>query len=914
MRRYLLILAAILVAVAGVVVLAFFRSPTLGLDLQGGIEVILQAKAPQGREITPEDLDRSIEIMNNRVNKIGVAEPEIRKQGNNQISVELAGVHDAGRAAEIIGQTAQLQFFDLQGDALPPTLGASGQINASRQLLPLLSGQQEAARTGTPTQWYLYSKDKTRLAGPSDTKEDILRQFGGQQPEGSTFYAVPHGKIVLTCTDNATICPGVGVPAAGATYYYLFKYQPSNPTDPVPELTGNDLNADGTRADFGQGNQPIVLLDFTNSGGDKFHEITRELSQRGLTQANLAGATGDQRELYKQSFAIVLDDEIRSFPSIDFDDPSLRDGIAGGSAEITGLDSIQEAKDLALVLQTGALPVEFVQVSRSDISATLGEDSLHQALIAGIGGLLAVAFFLLLFYRFLGVIAIIGLGIYGVLLYGVLLLFNVTLTLPGIAGLVLTIGVAADANVVIFERIKEEVRAGKSVRAAIATGYRKGFSTIVDANVVTIITAFVLFAVATGGVKGFALMLIAGTVISMITAVAVTRALLGVIGGFRWFNNPAFMGANAQKMPAWQRVDFIGRSKYWFAVSGTVLAIGIGSLAVQGLNLGIDFTCGTQISFKTPQPHQIQDVREQTTKLGISDPVIQGRGSATNGAYEQFQIRTESLGQQEQTDLENAIKAEFSATSVGAQNVSGSFSRQILKSAIMAIIVSLVLIVLYVTVRFEFKFAVPVLIALVHDIVITLGIYSLTQREVTSATVAAVLTILGYSIYDTIIIFDRVRENIPLMRRSSFAAIANQSLWETIRRSLATTFITLLPVTSLLLFGGDTLKDFAFALMVGILSGAYSTIFIATPLLVVLKEREPEFAKRKAAGLREKIDAVDGEEEAEPEVAAPVEEPVAAAVPQGDGSPDENDADVSAAARREARRKRRRARPHGRAR
>ena len=332
--------------------------------------------------------------------------------------------------------------------------------------------------------------------------------------------------------------------------------------------------------------------------------------------------------------------------------------------------------------------------------------------------------------------------------------------------------------------------------------------------------------------------------------------------------------------------------------------------------LGIDCKGGSQFSFKTPQAHQIQDVREQTTKLGVGDAVIQGRGQIENGAYKEFQVRTPSLGLQEQTDLSAALTSNLDATSVGVKNVSASFSQQILKGAILAIFVSLALIVIYVTLRFEFKFAVPVLIALVHDILITLGIYSLTQREVTSATVAAILTILGYSIYDTIIIFDRVRENIPLMRRSSFAAIANQSLWETIRRSLATTFITLLPVTSLFLFGGDTLKDFAFALMVGILSGAYSTIFIATPFLVVLKEREPEFAKRKSAGLREKVEEADLPEEAEAEPEpVPVEEaPVAAAVPV-DGPPEPGDGPAtSAAARREARRKRRRTRPHGRAR
>jgi SecD/SecF fusion protein len=903
-RRYLIILAALFAAIAGVAALALVRTPTLGLDLQGGLEVVLQAKAPKGRQITQEDLDRSIEIMRQRIDRIGVSEPVITRQGPNQIAVELAGVHDAARAAQIVGQTAQLQMYDLEGDLLPPTATGNGGIQPSRQLFPLLQSQQKLAEKGTPTAWYLYSKENKRLAGPADTKEALQRDVGTVAADAK-FLAVPAGRTILTCGAGARLCPGVGPP--NGTYYYLFKYQPTNKEHPIPELTGSDLKGQGTRQDFGQNNEPIVTLQFTNKGGDKFHDITRLLAQRGLQQANLAGAQGSDRDNYKQSFAIVLDGEIRSYPSIDFD--TLPDGIAGGNAEITGLQSIQEAKDLALVLQTGALPVEFVQVERTDISATLGQDSLHQALIAAIFGLAAVALFLLLFYRFLGVVAIIGLGIYGVLLYGAILIFGVTMTLPGFAGLILTIGVAADANIVIFERIKEEVRAGKSVRAAIAGGYRKGFNTIIDANVVTMITAAVLFMAATGGVKGFALMLLIGTLISMVTAVAATRALLGVLAGFRWFNNPAFMGASAQKIPAWQRVNFIGKTKYWFALSAAVLAVGIGSLALQGLNLGIDFKGGSQVAFKTPQPHSVQDVRNEASRLGLSGAVIQGRGKSQNGNYKQFQLRTKSLSLNQQNDLQTAIKAKLGATSVGVKNVSASFSRQILKSALIAVVVSLFLIVAYVAWRFEFKFAVPVLTALVHDIFITVGIYSITGREVSTSTVAAVLTILGYSIYDTIIIFDRVRENIPLMRRSSFAAIANQSLWETIRRSLATTFITLLPVTSLLVFGGATLKDFAFALLVGITSGAYSTIFIATPLLVILKDREPEFAKRKTAGLREKLELDEGEaplEEAEPEI--PEEEPVAGPVPPPL-------TDGSAAARREERRKRRRAgRPHGRAR
>jgi SecD/SecF fusion protein len=907
-RRHLVILAAIVAAVGGVVALALFRTPTLGLDLQGGIEVLLQAKAPQGREVTQEDLDRSKDIMEERVNKLKVGEPEIRTQGSDQISVELPGVHDAARAAQIVGQTAQLQFYDLQGDALPPTATAAGSIQPSLALLPLLQSQEKLAEKGTPTAWYLYSNKSERLAGPADTKEEIERQFGGEVPAGSKFYAVPEGRTILTCGPSARLCPGVNEVPPTRNYYYLYRFQPNDAEDPVPELTGEDLKADGTQQDFGQNNEPVVTLEFTSEGGDRFHEITRELAQRGVQQANLAGATGAERDNFNQSFAIVLDGEIRSFPSIDFD--NLPDGISGGRAEISGLDSIQEADDLALVLQTGALPVEFVQLQLQDVSATLGEDSLREAMIAGIGGLLAVALFLLLFYRFLGLIAIIGLAIYGVLLYGAILIFNVTLTLPGFAGLILTIGVAADANVVIFERIKEEVRAGKSVRAAIATGYRKGFNTIVDANVVTMITALVLFLAAAGGVGGFALMLLIGTLLSMVTAVAVTRALLGVLAGFRWFNNPAFMGASAQKIPAWQRIDFIGKTKIWFALSGVVLLIGLGSLVIQGLNLGIDFKGGTQISFKTPEAHTVEAVRSEAASLGLSGAVIQGRGTEQAGGYKEFLLRTKTLPVTQQNDFQNSIRSELDATSIGVKSVSASFSQTILRSALIAIFVSLLLIVAYVTWRFEFKFALPVLAALVHDILITLGVYSITDREVTTATVAAVLTILGYSIYDTIIIFDRVRENAPLMRRSSFAAVANQSLWETIRRSLATTFITLLPVASLLVFGGDTLKDFAFALLVGIASGAYSTIFIATPLLVILKEREPEYAKRKSAGLQEKLEIPEEEEEpiVEDEPVPVEEEPVAPAPPAALGT------DGAATARREARRKRRRTRPHGRAR
>jgi SecD/SecF fusion protein len=919
-RRYFLILLVLFGAIAGVATLSYFRDVTLGLDLQGGLEVVLEARPEAGQELTGDDLDRSVEIIRDRVDKIGVSEPEIRKQGSNQIVVDLAGVFDQERAADIIGQTAQLEFYDLQGDVDPLSQNPddpTGQPIPSPTLLPLLTAEDDLPEGVDAREWYLYSKTKSRLAGPAPTKAELTRELEGEVPKGAEYYVVPSDKTVLTCgPPTADQCPGGGNPAVAN--YYLYKYEPNAEENPVPELTGEDLDAGGTRQDFDQNGRPNVLLDFTDDGGDKFHDITRTLSQRGalLAAQNGISGRGDDARAFAQSFAIVLDNEIRSFPIIDFTDPQLADGIAGGNAQITGDFSVDEAKDLALVLQTGALPVEFVQVDRTQISATLGQDSLNEALVAGIGGLIAVAFFLLVVYRFLGVVAIIGLAVYGVFLYGAILLFNVTMTLPGIAGIILTIGVAADANIVIFERIKEEVRAGKSVRAAIATGYRKGFATIVDANVVTMITAFVLFAAATGGVRGFALMLLMGTLISMLTAVLATRALLGVLGRFRWFDNPRFMGASAQKMPDWQKIDFVGKRRIWFSIATALLVISVAAIAIKGLNLGIDFRGGTQVSFETPEPVSVDTVRQEAADVGLADAVIQGRGPETDGGYEQFQIKTETLTESEQTELTAALQRDLDAEAIGVRSVSGSFSEQILRGAILAIVVSLLLIVIYVTIRFEFVFALPIFRALFYDVTVAMGVYALIGWEVTAATVAAILTILGYSMYDTIIIFDRVRENIPLMRKSSFAAIANQSLWETIRRSLATSFITLLPITSLILFGGETLKAFAFALLIGIGSGAFSTIFIATPFLAVLKEREPEYARRKDAGLQEKLDTVGDQADgrpAEDEEEAPAEEPAAAEEPVASQAAPAAGA-ATAAARREARRKRRRARPHGRAR
>jgi SecD/SecF fusion protein len=916
-RNSYLVLGLLVAALVGVALLAIpgspiHKSPTLGLDLQGGLEVTLQAVPPPDRELTEEDLDRSVEIMRNRVDKLGVSEPSIYTQGDNQIVIQLPGVEDPQAAAEVIGTTAQLELYDLEDSLTGPSITIRGEPVENPSLYALLAQVQAQARGDESDAYYVVNPKTERVvAGPFGSEEEALRRSGGKLPANRELFKVPEGMVVITCGEGAVVCPGgpqgQGVPP-DRTYYYLFEYDPPQ----VPQMTGEDFKLSGTRADFdtspGGGGRPIVTMEFTGAGSEKFEDITRGLWIRG-----------DLRNV-AQHFAIVLDREIKTFPQIDFTDRSLSGGIGGGRAQIEGLDSLQEAKEIALVLQTGALPVKFETLDRTDISATLGKDSLAEAWKAAIGGLILVAIFLLLFYRFLGLVAVVGLGIYAAFLYATILVFNVTLTLPGFAGLVLTFGVAADANIVIFERIKEEVRAGRSMRAAIAQGYRKGFATIVDANVVTAITAMVLFAVATASVRGFALMLLIGTLLSLLTAVLATRAILALLGGFGWLDNPRVMGTTGEGLPKWLQWDYIGRRRTWFAISGVVCLISVVAIAAIGLNFGIDFKGGTQVTFRTPEPTSLEQVRAEAASIGQADAVIQGRGDSTDGRYTNFSVRTESLTSAEQNELQEGLAGAVGATSFGAKNVSESFGRQIANNALLAIFVSLLLMVAYISFRFQWKYSVGVLVALAHDLLIAIGIYALTGREVSTATVAALLTILGYSMYDTIIIFDRIRENVPLMRRASMRVIGNVSLWEVIPRSLATTFITLLPVASLYVLGGDTLKDFAFALLVGIGAGSYSSIFLAAPLLAMLKEREPDFQRRRDdLGALAGVSSVGGTLAAEAEevaAAEDVEEEAPAADGDGEGprAPVPTPTPAGASSKRERRRQRRASRPHGRAR
>jgi SecD/SecF fusion protein len=476
------------------------------------------------------------------------------------------------------------------------------------------------------------------------------------------------------------------------------------------------------------------------------------------------------------------------------------------------------------------------------VSATLGKQALDQGLKAGIAGFIVVALFLILYYRILGVVATLALGIYALYFYAIVKLIPITLTLPGIAGLILTLGVAADANIVVFERVKEEIRAGRGVAASIVTGYRKGLSAIVDANIVTFLVAFILFVIATAGVQGFAFTLGIGVVVSLFTAVLATQAILYSLRNTAAIRHKTALGAGEKKVK-W-RYDYMGKAKWFFSMSGTILLVGALAISANGINFGIDFEGGTRITASLQRPATVEGVRQTLAPLGLADAHIQTLQNKDLGPHV-VQISSKQLGPGRVDQAEAKLKAAYGFRGEpNEESIGPSFGKTVAKSAVLAIVVSLIVISIYIALRFEWKFAVPVLIALMHDVLIVSGVYALVGREVTTSTVAALLTILGYSLYDTIIVFDRIRENIPRMPSAAFSQIVNRSMSEVITRSLATSFCTLLPILSLLLFGGDTLRDFAFALLIGVASGTYSSIFIATPVLVHWKEREPGFRAR----------------------------------------------------------------------
>jgi SecD/SecF fusion protein len=515
--------------------------------------------------------------------------------------------------------------------------------------------------------------------------------------------------------------------------------------------------------------------------------------------------------------AILLDGEVQSAPHVN-------EPIYGGSAVITGRFTEKEARDLASALENPLrVPVE-VEETRS-VSPTLGTDSIRSGILAGLTGLVLVFAFVIGYYRFAGVVAFVGLLVNMVILFGAMAMFNFVLTLPGIAGIILTMGMAVDANVLIYERLREETSAGKSLKAALEAAYDKAFSAIFDANVTTLITAVILFWQATGSVKGFAVTLTLGIIASMFSALLVTRTT------FRWLiERFGLKKLSMLDLIPKRKFDFLGKRRLAALLSLVLIGGSAAIFALRGeKNFGIDFRGGDLLVIDSKQPVTIAEARETLEGIGLGDVVIQFE---REGMQDRLSIRSPQgtsgniLSKLQETYRDRDV------TAVAQENVGPQIGLEFAKKAALALGLGMIGILIYVTFRFEFSFALGALIALLHDVIVTMGIFSLIGGELSLVMVGAILTIAGYSINDTIVVFDRIREGLKNRERGSIQALMNTSINETLGRTILTGGTTLLSVGALYFFGGAVLRDFSFAILVGILVGTYSSIFIAAPIVL----------------------------------------------------------------------------------
>jgi SecD/SecF fusion protein len=601
------------------------------------------------------------------------------------------------------------------------------------------------------------------------------------------------------------------------------------------EIDGYEMKAMDTRD--GRTETLLVERDVVMTG-DMLVDATTEFSHEGFGQPYVSLELNDQgAKIFADTtginigrrLAVVLDGEVYTAPVI-------RERIPSGRAQISGNFSVQEAKDIALVLRAGALPAPVDIIEERTVGPALGKDSVDKGIRAIVMGGIAVFAFMLIYYLIAGAIANVALLMNMIIIAGVLSYFRATLTLPGIAGLVLTIGMSVDANVLIFERIREEAKLGKALRASIHVGYDKAFWTILDANVTTLITALILFQFGTGPVRGFATTLSIGIIASMFTALFVTRLIMDIITSGR-------NGLKSLKMLRFfdqTNIPFVKIRKWTYALSIVVIFVGMFFFVNRGpANYGIDFTGGTLQQFEFDQSVEIGAMRGVLGGIGLSDSVIQQFGEGRD-----FIVRSVSDRSEEIIEAMKRSFGEGSFEVMRVETVGPAVGEDLRNAAFKAFLYAMIGICVYISLRFEFRFAITAIIALLHDVLVSLGMLAITGREISLPVIAALLTIVGYSINDTIVVFDRIREDRKFMRRSSQEEIINTSINQTLSRTVLTSLTTMLVVVSLFVFGGKVINDFAFVLLVGVAVGTYSSIFVASPLLLDWPGRRAIRSKR----------------------------------------------------------------------
>ena len=789
----------------------------LGLDLRGGSSFVVEVDAADVKrkmvergeaesvdKISESDLKREIkavqdiavEVIRNRIDLLGTAEPEIYPEGDSRIVVRLPGA-DAETRAEAKAQMSRdavltFKLVHKDSDEWVAQLLAEGNIPRGFKTTP--AGPYLIRDLSVPDE--ALNRDYYRkLKELGDRRADFMLEED-RLDDGSRIYR---------------------------PYYIERRIQ----------LGGDTVKNAGL--DYDQLNQVRIALELDKEGTKTFAAVTEAYGPNG--SQNMGSDIG-------RKLAIILDDKLYSAPV-------LRTPIYDGRAVIEGSFSVAEARKLVNVLRAGALPGRVKVVEERTVAPTLGTDSINSGIEAVIWGGITVLVFMAAYYLIPGLIAnlslvfvllllpvgmVVASGFLGVLsgsLEGGAVTLP-TLTLYGIAGIVLTVGMAVDANVLTFERMREEWRVGKSISGAINAGYSKAFSTILDANVTTLLTAVILFWQGSGPIRGFAVTLSAGILVSMFIVLVITRLFFntladgGILKSIKMLSIPFLNNAS---------FDFIGKRRI-AAILSISLIVGSWALFITkgDANLGVDFTGGTVITFEFDQKQEIESVRNALADAGFGTANIAYQKDMLGKQF--LEVKVGASGEEAEPAL-NAVKAlDGNYRDVKNDSVGSQIGKELTRKGITAIIFALIGIIIYISIRFEFAFAVGAIIALAHDVLITVGIYCALGQELSMPIIAALLTIVGYSVNDTIVVFDRIREDLKLVKGQSYKEIANLSINQTLSRTLLTSVTTLLTVVMLLVFGGGAVQSFALALFIGIVVGTYSSIFVATPIVLLWHKEE----------------------------------------------------------------------------
>ncbi|MFT5726031.1 MAG: SecD/SecF fusion protein [Desulforhopalus sp.] len=694
-------------------------------------------------------VEQSLEILRNRIDQFGVAEPVILRQGADEIVIQLPGVKDPKRALKLLGDTAQLEF-KVVADATG--LNLAGLIATAKN-------------------------NKQWEDGESTTK--LNRALAGQLPDNTSLY---FEKEINNQTQQETLIP------------ILLE---------TKVLMTGDMVKDAQVRIGGNFNEPYVSLDMTSRGGKVFAHITEKNVGRRM--------------------AIVLDEVVRSAPVI-------RERILGGSAQISGTFSHEEAADLAIVLRVGALPAPVDIIQNLTVGASLGQDSINKGLSSGVFGALIVLGFMIIYYRLSGVVANTALILNILLLFSGLAILNATLTLPGIAGIILSIGMAVDANVLIFERMREEFSIGKSVRSSVEGGFGKAFLTIVDSQVTTLITALALFMFGTGPIKGFAITLSLGIIFNLFAALFFSRLMFDCLNSGKPMKKLNFM--QIVKKP---NLDYLKIKNITYGLSA--ILVGIGLIAFIQItrgeaNLGVDFSGGSLLQYQAKEQFTMAEVRDAFHSQGMTEVNLQ---EVENEQRLIVKIKKSEevvagLGDKVASILASQMP-EKGFILESQSEIGSSVSSDMRNKAIQAIIISLAGVIIYLAFRFDIKFGLAAAAATFHDVLVVLGICYLLDIEITLLIVTALLTLAGYSLNDSVVVFDRIRENLNKPDNTSLASAINNSINQVLSRTIVTSFTTAIVLSCLFFLGGAVIHDFAFTLLAGVVVGTYSSIFIASPLL-----------------------------------------------------------------------------------